>query len=227
MKNILGFCLSLLLLLSCNGDKKNNAESDLMNDNLSLQQKIANASGFPNWNEVTELRFTFNVDRPDNHFERAWIWNPKTQDVTVTTKDNGTISYNRKTMTEAHIASDQGFINDKYWLLAPFQLIWDKGTTISVTDSVIAPITKVAMQKLTIVYNEENGYTPGDAYDLYFTDDYLVKEWVFRKGNVDEPSMLTTWERYEDFNGLKLATSHYSPDRSLQLYFTDVEVLTD
>ena len=48
------------------------------------------------------------------------------------------------------------------------------------------------MQKLTIVYGDEGGYTPGDAYDFYFGDDHIIKEWVFRKGNATEPSTMTT-----------------------------------
>lgn len=226
MKYFTSIVLALLLLASCKSDKKNAPEQEDPLSKLSVAERIAHVNGFDNWHKVNELRFTFNVDRPENHFERSWVWNPKTQDVTVTTKE-GTISYNRKSMDSTHIASDQGFINDKYWLLAPFQLLWDKGTNITVQDSVDAPITHIPMNKLTIVYTNDGGYTPGDAYDLYFEDDYLIKEWVFRKGNVEEPSMLTTWENYQDFNGLKLSTSHYSPDRSLQLYFTDIEVITD
>ena len=34
-------------------------------------------------------------------------------------------------------------------------------------------------------YLSEGGYTPGDAYDIYFNEDYMIKEWTFRKGNSD------------------------------------------
>ncbi len=79
------------------------------------------------------------------------------------------------------------------------------------------------MQKLTIVYGNEGGYTPGDAYDLYFADDYMLKEWIFRKGNQKEPSMATTWEDYAEINGLKLAQTHKN-NEGFKLYFTNLEV---
>ena len=43
------------------------------------------------------------------------------------------------------------------------------------------PLVGENMQKLTIVYANEGGYTPGDAYDFYFGDDFVIREWVFRK----------------------------------------------
>ncbi|MGP1992648.1 hypothetical protein D9V96_012250 [Zobellia laminariae] len=83
------------------------------------------------------------------------------------------------------------------------------------------------MQKLTVVYKQDGGYTPGDAYDFYFGDDYLIKEWVFRKGNQAEPSMSTTWEDYTDVGGLKVAKMHQNEDGSFKLYFTNLEVKTN
>ena len=80
------------------------------------------------------------------------------------------------------------------------------------------------MQKLTIVYTGEGGYTPGDAYDFYFGDDYLIKEWVFRKGNQAEASLATTWEEYSDFNGLVMSKTHKKAEGNFKLYFTNIQV---
>ena len=80
------------------------------------------------------------------------------------------------------------------------------------------------MQKLTIVYANEGGYTPGDAYDFYFGDDYVVKEWAYRKENQAEPNMVTTWEDYKTLDGLQIGTMHKRPDANFSLYFTGVEV---
>jgi hypothetical protein len=77
---------------------------------------------------------------------------------------------------------------------------------------------------LTITYGSDGGYTPGDAYDLFFDSDYKIKEWVFRKGNDSVPSMINTWEDYKDFNGLKLATMHKDSTGSFKLYFTNISV---
>ncbi|NER18361.1 hypothetical protein [Spongiivirga citrea] len=224
MKKIAVILLSISLFVACKSNKKDEANPETAIDERSVQEKIADAYGIKNWHKVEEIRFTFNVDRPDNHYERAWSWKPKTSDVTVQTEE-GDVSFNTKNLAEGDQVSDQRFINDKYWLLAPFQLIWDSTANITTKDSIQSPIGGELLGKLTITYPAEGGYTPGDAYDLYYDQDYLIKEWVFRKGNASEPSMITTWEKNEDFNGITLSTSHYSPDRELQLYFTNVEVI--
>lgn len=141
---------------------------------------------------------------------------------------DSTLEYNWADMDSSANKTNGGFINDKYWLLAPFQLVWDgNNITHEHTVNSEAPIAKKPMQKLTIVYGSEGGYTPGDAYDLYFGDDYIVKEWVFRKANRPEPSMITTFEDYKEINGLKIAKTHKMAEGDFKLFFTDVVVKTD
>ena len=77
---------------------------------------------------------------------------------------------------------------------------------------------------ITITYGKEGGYTPGDAYDLYFGNDLIIKEWVFREGNDSVPNMVTTWEDYKDFNGLNIATMHRDSTGNFKLYFTNISV---
>ena len=193
----------------------------------SVLEKVAHANGFGNWEQVAELKFTFNVDRDTTHFERTWIWKPKTNDITAISAE-GTTVYNWADMDSVANTINAGFINDKYWLLAPFQLVWDsKNIQHELSSAIKAPISNKPMQKLTIVYGSEGGYTPGDAYDLYFGDDMIIKEWVFRKGNAPEPSMTTTWEDYEDIGGLKIAKMHKMAEGDFKLYFTDVSVTTN
>lgn len=197
-------------------------------DNLVTQttilENIAHAHGFQNWKNTNELQFTFNVDKDTSHFERTWIWKPKTNNITaINSKD--TISYNWATMDSIAHKINGGFINDKFWLLVPFNLIWDKNNFKHThTLKAETPISKKQMQKLTIVYGNEGGYTPGDAYDLYFEDDYILKEWVFRKSNQEKPSMITTWEDYTEKNGLKIATMHKKPKGDFKLYFTGIQI---
>ena len=81
------------------------------------------------------------------------------------------------------------------------------------------------MNKITLTYASEGGYTPGDAYDFYFGEDFLIKEWVYRKGNSDEPSLITTWENNQDFNGIKLALEHIKLDGQLKIYFSNIKII--
>ncbi len=223
MKVLLPFILvGAISLSSCKSDKKTETKEPVKE--LSVLEKIAFANGFENWKNVNELQFTFNVDRDTSHFQRTWIWKPKTNDVTAISLTD-TIIYNRKQMDSVAQKTDGGFINDKYWLLAPINIMWDEpNLTQEVTENAEAPISKTPMQKLTVVYGNAGGYTPGDAYDFYFGDDYIVKEWVFRRGNQAEPSMATTWEDYKNESGLNIAMVHNNAEGNFKLYFTDVVV---
>lgn len=226
MKNILVLGLvTMTLLFGCKEQQKTadeKVETPIVT--LTIPEQIAAANGFANWKKVNKINFTFNVDRDSSHFERSWSWAPKSNDVVFTTRED-TISYNRKAIDTVLAKTDAGFINDKFWLLAPYQLAWDiNNYTYEHQASVIAPMSKNEMQKLSIVYGNEGGYTPGDAYDFYFGDDFIIKEWAFRKGNQEEPNMVTTWEDYKDIKGLNIAAMHKRNDADFKLFFTGVTV---
>ncbi|WP_136466355.1 hypothetical protein [Flagellimonas onchidii] len=212
---------SLWLFISCKTEPK---KVEKAFDEPTIAEKIAYAHGFENWKSVKEFTFTFNVDRDTTHLERTWIWKPKTNDV-VSISKNDTLVYNRKSMDSIATKANAGFINDRYWVLAPFNLIWDSNNyTFEHSENEKAPISQKPIQKLTIVYGSEGGYTPGDAYDFYFGDDHIIREWVFRKANQPEPSMTTTWEDYVEIEGLLLAQDHRMAEGSFSLNFTDLEV---
>ena len=219
MKNFIYITLITLLITSC----KDNIKSIPEVKPLTIAEKIANAHGFENWKNVNEIAFTFNVDKDSTHFERRWVWKPKTNDITSITSTD-TISYNRSALDSISLKVDTGFINDKFWLLIPFQLLWDSGTTISTPVKTEAPISKTALNKITLTYSNDGGYTPGDAYDIFYDDHFLIKEWIFRKANQKEPSMMTTFENYKDINGLKLAADHKKPNGNWNLNFTNISI---
>lgn len=225
MKTYLHLFFGLALLSGCKSDKQTVTTEP--EKELTVLEQVAYAHGFQNWKDVSEIQFTFNVDRDTVHFERTWIWKPKSNDVVaVSAKD--TLYYNRKNMDSIAQKANGGFINDKYWLMAPFNLIWDKDNiTYTHELEVAAPISQKPMQKLTIVYGTEGGYTPGDAYDFFFEDDFIVREWIFRRGNVAEPSTVTTWENYIEKNGLQLSTSHKNAEGNFKLHFTNIAVATN
>jgi hypothetical protein len=217
----------LTILIACKTEtKKQNTEIDLVSEvkkELTIAQKIAQAHGFDYWKNVNQIEFTFNVDRGDNHFERSWSWQPKTKDVRLITQGD-TIQYNRASVDSISLNPDKAFINDKFWLLVPFQLLWDNGTTISESTKEMAPISNNELNKITLTYNNEGGYTPGDAYDIYFDNEYIIREWIFRKGNAEEPSMITTFENHEDYNGIKIAKDHKMAEGNFNLYFSNIKV---
>lgn len=219
------YLLFLLLILSFLSCKENNPAEK--RDSLPLPERIAKAHGIDQWNEVRELRFTFNVDRDTTHFERRWSWKPGTQQVSLLGPSD-TVSYQREKLDSTLMKTDAGFINDKFWLLLPYQLDWDKKNyNYEVQERALAPISGDTLTKLTMVYGDEGGYTPGDAYDLYVGNDMLIREWTFRKGNQPDPSMTTTWEGYKSFGQLEIATEHRNPDSGTVLYFSGIEIIRE
>lgn len=184
---------------------------------------IAMAHGISKWASVKKIKYTFNVDRDDNHFERSWTWQPQTHQVNMTTKDT-TITYNHKKVSEALKPIDQAFINDKYWLLFPFQLVWDSGLSFKDLGATKAPISEQSYRTIEVNYNASNGYTPGDTYVIYIDQNYQLKEWSYIPNGSETPSLSTTWEDDLDLNGIKISKMHQNQDQSFQLYFTDISI---
>lgn len=221
MRNIIILFTFFISLVSCNSNTK--AEAEQTESPKSIQEKIAEAHGFNNWNKVSKLYFTFNVDREVNHFERSWIWEPKNNLVTmITAKD--TVFYNRSAIDSLSLNADRAFINDKFWLLIPFQLVWDNNTNITEPERVIASISKDSINKITVTYPSDGGYTPGDTYDIFYNDNFIIQEWIYRRGNSTEPSLTNSFENYIEINGIKFAQDHKQPDIDWNLNFTNIKI---
>lgn len=222
MKNLIFLLMLGCFLISCNDNKKEK-ETNAENPNLEIHEKIAMANGFKEFDSISELKFTFKVKVNDTlRSERRWVWNLKSDKISLTEKDS-TMSYTKKDSLEQEKKYiDQRFVNDSYWLLFPYQLKWSSAD-FSEVKTATAPISGEEMQMLTVSYPSEGGYTPGDSYDIYFDDDYMIQEWVYKAaGGGNE--MATTWEDYKDFEGVKISTMHKSKDGNFELFFTDISV---
>lgn len=189
----------------------------------SIPHKVAEAYGYENMEDVESIHYTFNVQVDSATVRsRSWRWNVKSNEVYYEDPDTSlTYSLMEKDSTLNDI--DNRFINDKYWLLFPFQLAWDTGYEYETLPDQTAPISGENTTKLTIVYNDSDGYTPGDAYDLYLDEDHRIKEWVFRRGNGAEGRPMT-WENVRDFKGIEIALDHKDASGKTFLWFSDVAV---
>lgn len=222
MKKFTLMALFLFVIASCKTESKTENSNVSVEKELSTAEKIAYAHGYEQWHKVKTFEFTFGgkIEAPNSG--RSWKWQPKSDDVTLMTSTD-TISYNRKSMDSAAVKADRAFINDKFWALIPFQLVWDDVEYKS--DSLVAaPISNSPMNVLTITYPAEGGYTPGDAYDLYYDENYIIKEWSFRRDNAAKPSLSNTFENYQDFNGLKIALEHKRTKDDWNLLIRNVKV---
>lgn len=211
---VVAICI-ILVQTSCssnNGDKSDEALA------------IAKAHGADNFDKIKTIEFTFNVQRDTVQSARHWKWVRETNMITSTDKGK-TTSFKRYDTSTADLKQlNAKFTNDEYWLLFPLHLKMDNGYTFTKNDTAMAPLSGQKYHKYTVKYNDKDGFTPGDMYDLYTDDDNIIREWAFHKKAVAEPTLVTTWETYKDFEGLKIAQDHKSKDGKFRLFFTDIRV---
>lgn len=213
--------LILILYISCQHAPK---KVDQPEPQLNILDSVALAYGYENWNKVNSIAFTFNVARPDRTYQRSWKWDIPKQEVTSIIEGDTAI-YARSDVDSTLLQADARFINDKYWLLVPFNLVWDRDNfTYSISEKDTAPLSQVPLRKLTIVYGDAGGYTPGDAYDFYLTDKYTIKEWAWRKGNDSIAGVRTIWSDPKSFGGLRLSEFHMAVDSTRRIFFTGIDV---
>lgn len=224
MKKITLLLVTLIVLSGCRdqtSDTANEQQTNPVDEPITVQ--IANANGFEDFKDVTQINFTFNVKTNDTlRTSRAWKWYPKENKVELNENDQSMTYTKDGDLSEEEKEVDRKFINDVYWLIFPYQLVWSD-YNMEQKEMAQSPISKEQMQQLTISYKEEGGYTPGDTYHLFLDDDKIIREWTYESSG--GRSLSTTWEDYEDFNGIKIAKMHKTEDESFQLFFTDIEVI--
>lgn len=191
---------------------------------------LAERYGFSNWDQIAQIEYTFNVQLPNREepITRQWVWSPGHREVTrITADDPDGTSIHLDAVGETDQDIHGQFINDSYWLLFPFQLVWSNP---AVTEAGVQPlpIGEGEGQKLITQWPDEGGYTPGDAYDLYLGDNGLIQQWVFRRGGQPEGNA-HTWEDHQQLGPIIVSLDHHGPEGSgFRLWFTDVKAtLTD
>ncbi|WP_240463025.1 hypothetical protein [Mesonia aquimarina] len=227
MKIKIFLSIIIVALMSCkNNTEKTSEKAPEKNTpakEFSILEKIANAHGYQNWKNINSLEYTFNVDRDTNHYERSWKWWPKKNQVKMMSKED-TMMYTRNSIAGTELKTDKGFVNDKYWLLFPFQLVWDEGFTHTVQQNIEAPISSKKLTEVSINYNKQKGYTPGDTYKIYINDDFIIQEWAFFPKGQETAALTSTWEDYVTKKGLKIAKMHKNKTGSFQLYFSNLKI---
>ncbi len=188
----------------------------------ALAKQVIKASGGDAWGRVTRIKFTFNVDRDGKRAASvAHDWDVRGGTDTVTWNGK-TVTVNLREFNHAGDAKQAyaRWVNDSYWLLAPLKVM-DPG----VTRTTGAPETIDGRSYDLLHLSFDNvGLTPSDQYNLWVDPQTrLVRYWDYipAKG---EPRRFT-WEDYQDFNGLRLATKHVLGNSVIS--FSDIEVTTE
>jgi hypothetical protein len=212
----------LIITVACSGFDNHGRNAD-------TRQKLAEAYGINGFNQIEQIRYTFNVQLGEKNVSRSWIWEPKIDQVTFNAGSNAQpVVYARSKISAVSSDNlkkiDGWFINDNYWLLFPIHLAWDrqaKGEDIGMAK---LPIGEGKARCLVVTYPPEGGYTPGDVYELFLDDSFRVIQWVYRKGGSTVPTRIATWEDYRKVGPLLLSLNRQGADKNFRVWFTDVAV---
>ena len=185
-----------------------------------IAEQIAKAYGLDSFGQIEAVRYTFNLDVPALKLKlsRTWTWEPKADRVTYEGKDKAgnpvKVTYVRSQLNSqpdnVKKEIDPGFINDQYWLVFPFHLIWDSGANVEDKGMQKLPLGKGSAKKVVVTYPSNVGYTPSDTWGLYVGPDNRVEVLEFHHGGSAKPSLvIATWAGYKKAGPLLVSTEHH------------------
>jgi hypothetical protein len=195
----------------------------------NLRMAVASAYGIEAFDRVEQIRFTFNVQLGEKRIRRSWKWEPREDRVTFIPEDGAPEqTYERGRMSDSEDPQvrelDARFINDQYWLLFPFHLVWDRQATVEDRGTAALPIGSGTARRLIVRYPAEGGYTPGDVYELFIGPDLLLRQWIYRKGGAAEPTRVSTWEEHRRLGPLVFSLDHKGETEAFRVWFTNVSL---
>src|SRR5580704_9696540 len=200
-------------------------------------EQMAKTFGIDSWGQIESIRYTWNIDLPALNLKVAhkWEWEPKTGKVSFegTGKDGKPVkvTYVRSQLSSqaANVKDeiDPAFINDQYWLIFPFHVVWDTSADVEDTGKHKLPLGKGSAERVVVKYPSDGGYTPGDTWELYVGSDNRVQEFIYNRGGSKKPSVvITTWAGYKKAGPLLISTDHRgtADGKPARISFSDVSV---
>lgn len=184
------------------------------------------ASGGDNWSKIKEIDFNFVVEQEGKQLfiaQHQWNVAAGTDHVKWKDKQGKDHDVTANVATPAKEGEEKDafarWVNDSYWLLAPLK-IRDKGVKVEAGGPKDLGGTSVETINLSF---DNVGLTPTDKYVLYIDPQTkLPRAWDYipQTGN----GLQATWEKFQDFGGLMLATEHNFSGKTIKL--TDIKVST-
>ncbi len=194
-----------------------------------IRMQVARAYGSDSFSQIEVIEYTFNVKIGDKHIQRSWVWWPRVEKVEFKSH-NGQESmlYNRRELGQNPPQNvkkvDAWFINDNYWLLFPIHLAWDQQATVEDTGHQDMPMGQGSAKCVVVSYPKTGGYTAGDVYELFVDENYMLTQWVYRRGGSPTPTRITTWEDNRKLGPLTVSLNHRGDDGKFRVWFTNVAI---
>jgi hypothetical protein len=202
-----------------------------------IAEKIAKTYGIDSWGQIEAVRYTWNADIPGLFkAAHAWTWEPKTGMVTFEGQDKSgkpvKVTYNSNQLASqpdnVKNEVEPAFINDQYWAIFPFHMIWDTSATVTDEGMKKLPIGAGTARLVSVKYPAEaGGFTPGDTWDLYVGKDYRVVQFVYHRGGPKKPSVvIATWAGYKKAGPILFSTDHRgnADGKPLHIFLSNVAV---
>ena len=201
----------------------------------AIAEEVAKTFGSDSYGQIEAIRYTFNAEFPGVNVSRSWEWRLKTDTVSYEGKDKDgkpvKVTYQRSQLgNQSDVVKnevDPGFVNDQYWLLFPFHMVWDGSPTVTDDGMQKLPLAKTSARRIVVKYPSDGGYTPGDTWTLYVGPDKRVKEFEYHRGGSKKPSVvIATWAGYKKAGPLLFSTEHRgtADGQPLHIYFSNVSV---
>jgi len=210
-----------------------------------IVDQIAKTYGLDSFSQIEAIRYTFSAQGAFN-ISRSWIWEPKIGQVSYDGKDKAgkpvKVTYLRSQVSsqppEVKDEIDPAFINDQYWLLFPFHLVWDADAKVEDTGMHKLPLGKGSAKRVVVTYPAAaGGYQPGDIWELFIGADHRIQEWAYHRAGSEKPSGIWTWAEYKKAGPLAVALDHHGTifalpgaakplpqGKPLRILFSDVSV---
>ena len=117
------------------------------------------------------------------------------------------------------------FINDSYWLLAPFK-VFDPGVTLSDAGQDKGPNGE-ACDVLKVTFGNV-GLTPKDMYWLYVDRaSHLLVEWKYVLKGEDKPPTAFAWSDWKKVGSIRLASMRKGLTKPNVIRFENLKVSAD
>src|SRR5215469_8367963 len=180
-----------------------------------LADQMAKTYGLDSFDKVEAIRYTWGIE--GTPISRTWEWHPKTDTVTYEGKDKEgkpvKVTYKRSQLdTQSDTIKteiDPNFVNDQYWALLPFHVVWD-GAQVTDEGAAETPLGKTPAQRIVVKY-AASGYSPGDTWELFVGPDKRIQEMEYHRAvpvkglpNV----VIAKWEGYKKAGPLLFSTDH-------------------
>jgi hypothetical protein len=207
------------------------------------RELIAALGGEPAWEKARQFRFDFVVEREGKRaaeFRHAWdrytgdyrvsgadksgapwvaYFNVNTREGSAFVNGRPIEGEEKKKLLETAYGR---FINDSYWLLAPWK-VFDPGVTRAYEGEKAGPEGEPCdVIRLSF---ENVGLTPKDIYWLWITrEGRRMVQWQYVLGGAQEEPTTALWKDWRKFAGLALSVEKIIPARSVRILFENVSV---